>query len=213
LNDDGRPPRAAAHDFGAKVVGAPPAICYATCTMRKWSGRVLLLGVLGFAVVGACSVSDSKKKSSSGGGDDGSGGAPMPGVTEQCEAICVPMHPNGEQNYRDLRNCMLCYACYDACKDDAGPACPMGQEQMAGCSAQAGGDCTACLAGACALVQNPDTTFAGVCAQGASICSMNVECVGLNNCVAECVQSTVAASTSMASGVTSTGAATTGTGM
>jgi hypothetical protein len=181
--------------------------------MRKWLGRAFFFGI----VVAACSVSDGKNSSDD--DDDGSGGSgntAMPGPTEQCEAICAPMHPNGEMQYRTLRTCLLCYACYDACKDDAGPACPQGQEQPAGCSAMAGGDCATCLppTGQCALVQNPDTSFAGVCANDATACSFNPECVGMNNCVSDCVATTVAASTSMASGpATSTGAASTGTGM
>jgi hypothetical protein len=145
----------------------------------------LLLAGACFAFA-ACSVSNTRKVD-----DDGSGGATSTtttgstssGMTGMCEDTCIPMHPDGEADYRGLRSCLLCSACADACSNENGGVCDAPAE--AGCSAMAG-SCADCLGSACALEQLADTNFAGVCATQGAICSMNIACVGLNNCVANC---------------------------
>ncbi len=141
----------------------------------------IAVSLLGLSAAASCSVSDTLP----GGGGSGNTG---PDPTVACEEQCVPLHPAGEVDYRALRGCMLCSACADACKGAAAGVCAdTALESASGCSAIAGQDCALCVDGACALSQNADLTFTGVCAPQAQVCAMNVACVQLNGCVADCV--------------------------
>lgn len=142
---------------------------------------VVSVSLVVFTAAASCSVSDTLP----GGGGSGNTG---PDPTVVCEEQCLPLHPAGEVDYRALRACLLCSACADACKSAAAAVCgDTALESASACSEIAGQDCAACAAGACALSQLPDLTFTGVCAPQAQLCAMNVGCVQLNGCVADCV--------------------------
>ncbi len=149
----------------------------------RWAVPLTLLVLAPAVVAGACVPS---------GPDEGSGAGttfvPEPGPTEICETQCIPQHPNGEWDYRALRGCLFCDACPTICVDQATEICA-GRDGGAdlGCSAQAF-HCADCIGGPCALVQNPDTTFAGACAQFGTTCSANLECVLFTNCVVKCLE-------------------------
>jgi hypothetical protein len=146
-----------------------------------------ILCVFSAAAAGStsCSISDTLPED---GGGSGAGGPSGPSPTKVCEDQCVPLHEGGEADYRILRECMLCGACADACVDSDDGACVNGAvENPAMCSAMAGGDCAACVASPCVLSQSADTTFLGLCAPFASVCSMNTPCVQLIGCIDDCV--------------------------
>ena len=153
---------------------------------------------LGALVLGvACSISEDS--------DGGAGGGESaPDITTLCEEECIPLYPAGEVPYRNLRGCVFCGACFDVCTAELGAAiCPDGGGDL-GCSVQST-DCATCINGACALLQNPDTSFIGACAVPGQQCGDVVECVSLNNCVADCVAdggpSTASASSSTSTAV------------
>jgi hypothetical protein len=113
----------------------------------------------------------------------GSGGS---SPSAACQAACEAEHPDGVDAYRALATCLVCEACHDRCGAELGSAC--GSMDL-GCSADAT-DCASCVASACALEQQPDTTFKGACALAGAECAASSDCVALNNCVASCVVST-----------------------
>ena len=164
------------------------------------SARFIALSsvILGAAFALNCSVSDGPVEGSGGDGgastttsNGGAGGGGANGSNlEQCEAMCVPMFLDGEADYRLLRECLLCGACADACVDVSESVCVNGTTEVGACSAMAGGDCDACVAGPCALMQMQDTTFTGLCAPFGAACSANTNCLQINNCVADCVSPT-----------------------
>ena len=122
---------------------------------------------------------------------NGPGGGAAPDVTALCEQQCAPTYPSGEADYRATRSCLLCDACYVACKAEGVDlsVCP-GDPATDGCSAT-DMTCTACVTGACALAEIPGSgTHTGVCAAFGDTCSNNVECVGMTNCVNACVTNT-----------------------
>ena len=150
----------------------------------RWAYTLTLLALAPVAVSGACSPTLAPEDE---GGDGGQVIVTEPGPTEICEGQCIPIHLNGEFDYRAMRNCLLCQACADICTDHSGEQCGAGGTIDTGCSVQAF-DCSDCIGGPCALSQNPDTTFAGFCAQFGTNCSLNPECVLLNNCVVTCIE-------------------------
>ena len=124
---------------------------------------------LGALVLGvACSISEDS--------DGGAGGGESaPDITTLCEEECIPLYPAGEVPYRNLRGCVFCGACFDVCTAELGAAiCPDGGGDL-GCSVQST-DCATCINGACALLQNPDTSFIGACAVPGQQCGDVVEC-------------------------------------
>jgi hypothetical protein len=149
----------------------------------RWAYALTLLALAPAAVSGACSPTLGTTE----GGDGGQLIITEPGPTEICELQCVPVHPNGEFDYRALRGCLLCQACADICTDHSGEQCGAGGAIDTGCSAQSF-SCGDCVVGPCALTQNVDTTFGGFCAQFGTNCSLNPECVLLNNCVVKCIE-------------------------
>jgi hypothetical protein len=144
-----------------------------------------LVGVVAFAACQSSSPSDDDDGSSNSGAAGGGVPVPTPVITEQCEAQCIPMHPAGEVDYRNQSNCAICEACFDTCTTDFAEICPNGGFE-GGCS-QFQPTCGACVADPCTVLQQPDTTFTGYCAVLYGVCSLNIECVALNNCVASCI--------------------------
>jgi hypothetical protein len=136
------------------------------------------VGIFAWLLVAACSIEG-------GDDDDGAGAGRPPGPTEECEAIYVPMYPAAEEAYRALRACLLCRACANHCASEVGDLCEP-QPELDGCSMTAT-NCDECVASACALSQNPDTTFIGACAVEGNACRDTPDCVTLNNRVAMCV--------------------------
>jgi hypothetical protein len=138
----------------------------------------------------ACSSAETVEDDGDSFNGPGGGGGHPPDVTQICEDSCIPGHPNGETDYRAVRTCLLCEACPVVC-DAEGIALPCTTEPPAtdSCSASAP-TCADCVAGMCALFQDPATTmYTGVCAAPANVCAGNIDCVGLNNCVGNCVAS------------------------
>ena len=129
------------------------------------------------AGLAACSVSDELPQGKA-------SEPPGPGPTTVCETECVPIHGAGEADYRALRSCLLCDACAEICESQDEGICEAANES--GCSAEAA-DCQSCIGSPCAFEQLPNTTFAGVCAETATVCAGNPACVALNNCVSTCV--------------------------
>jgi hypothetical protein len=163
--------------------------------------RLFFVCGLGGLVVAACATEGPKDSDD----DDGSGGASTstsastgPGPTEVCEEQCIPQHLQGEVNYRNLRECLLCFACATACENDHGDACPKGITESPSMCSSLAMSCQECINGGCALVQLADTKFMGICAVNADACSKDIECVALNNCVANCTQ-TMSSSASVSS--------------
>ena len=116
-------------------------------------------------------------------GPPGSGGK-EPTPTEVCEEQCIPAHAAGETDYRAVQTCLLCDACHAVCLAEGVPLeCSAGSN---GCSPFFT-TCAECTASDCALVQQPDTSFFGICAGQATTCVANQECVSINNCVSSCV--------------------------
>ena len=147
----------------------------------KWAWALVGLG----AVV-ACSSNRATDDDDGGSGGQGGDPIPMPDATIACETTCAAMYPLGEADYGVLRNCTLCESCFNVCTTDFPEICPNGGVE-AGCSAVQP-TCGACVADPCTGVQQADTTFQGYCAVALGACSANMECVRLNNCVAECVE-------------------------
>lgn len=160
---------------------------------------IFFIGTVAVVVV-ACTVDKT-----SGSDDDDTGSTTNaassstgPGITETCEEQCQATFPNGVTDYHNVRLCLVCWSCGDKCKEEHRTnVCEDGVGQAPeGCSAQFP-TCQECIESDCSLVQNPDTSFAGVCGPIASICSANPDCVRMNNCVADCVAA--GATSSMAS--------------
>jgi hypothetical protein len=153
----------------------------------RWQHAVAGATAVGLLFMACSSTETVEDDGNSFNGPGGAGGHP-PDVTAICEEQCLPAHPGGEADYRAVRSCLLCDACFNICKD-AGVAleCPDEVEPPNGCSASAP-SCAECVAGMCALVQDPATTmYTGFCAGPANVCSNNIECVGATNCVNNCV--------------------------
>lgn len=142
-------------------------------------GAWMVAGIASWLVAAACSVEGPSD-------DDGAGAGRPPGPTEVCEETCASQHPEGEDAYRALRECLLCRACANVCEPSVGALCTP-QPSLDGCSAGAT-SCEACVASACALQQQADTTFIGACAVEGLACQGAPGCVALNNCVANCLK-------------------------
>lgn len=148
----------------------PQAIAAAVSLVACWS---------------ACSI----KGPGNGAGGSGSGGGM---VAQNCQLACEFKYPGAVEAYEALKSCLVCRACRDVC----GGSC--GQADL-GCSAQSA-DCSSCIVSPCALSQQPDTSFTGACAMEGEACAMSSDCVGLNNCVAHCVETTGPSGSSGSSG-------------
>jgi len=117
-------------------------------------------------------------------GPPGSGGS-QPNQTDICEQQCIPLHAAGEVDYRGLRTCLLCDACYDVCvAEGVALDCAPGSNACSGFAAT----CAECTASTCALDQQPDTAFLGVCAVAAGVCQANQACLTISNCVGKCIE-------------------------
>lgn len=149
--------------------------------------------VLTAAAVAVCFVWSAACSIEGKSDDDGNGGGQTvvePGPTEVCEEMCVPLHAAGEAEYRTLRACLLCNACSSVCETDAAAVCADAMVQATDACSSLAPDCASCVVSPCAVEQQPDTSFVGVCAAEATACQANVPCISLNNCVANCVANT-----------------------
>jgi len=136
-----------------------------------------------FVWTAACSIEGTSD-------DDGDGGGQTiiePGPTEVCEEMCVPQYAAGEVEYRIFRACLLCNACASACETDAAGVCAEAMVQASDACSSLAPDCASCIVNPCAVEQQPDTTFVGLCAAEAGACQANQPCLSLNNCVNNCV--------------------------
>jgi len=153
----------------------------------------------------ACTVEETN---SSDDDDSGAGGAGTTDVTVLCEEQCILEHPTGQEAYELVRSCLFCGACFDLCTGENPALCPNGGGDL-GCSINAT-TCGECTQQPCALAQSADTSFTGACAPYGQQCASNAECVGLNNCVVDCVAA--GGPVTMTTGSSSTGTGTSSAG-